>query len=109
MVIIFSQGDSFWIESFEFARDFVDAGIIETKTFTLSKAGTYLGGSATIDSQNADAATQQNLSATMKTTGNTHLTLGDNITAFNIQLGNNNGGGVTFGAYVFVFMRRPAK
>jgi len=109
MVIIFSQGDTFWIESFEFARDFIDAGQIETKVFTLEKAGTYLGGGATIDSQNADAATQRNLSATMKNTGNTHLTVGDQITAFHIQLGNENGGGVTFGAYVFVFMRRPAK
>jgi len=103
------MGDQFWIEAFEFTQDFIAANGIETKVFTLTKAGQFIGGSCSVDQQNADQADQAGRTANMKNTSNGHISVGDNLTAINVQLGNDSAASTTMGAYVILFLRRPAR
>jgi len=109
-MIIFQQGDQFWIESFEFTPDFISANSVEAKTFTLAKGGQYIGGSCVVDAPNGNAAFLAGVTATMKTTANLHIAIGTELKQFTVQLANDNGGGgTTIGAYVIIFMRRSAR
>jgi len=104
MTIIFQKGDEFWIETFARSRVSVAAGSSSGTTFTLERAGTFLGGQATIDAPTGALETGL-VGASIRTTGGLQIVLGDEITSFIAIRFNGDASALNLGAYVTMYMR----
>jgi len=107
MVIVYERGDEFWIDSLDLAIASVAAGGFANVTIPISRAGTFLAGSCSIDTGSASAATAHFVNVELQNqTGGNHMVVGDRITGIRIRKTNGAAAAVTFGAYVILFMRK---
>jgi len=103
---IFAQGNNWWIESFTVARAAIADQTERSTTHTLERAGVFIGGSATMD-HDIVASAVSGMSLVLRSSDNTELVLGENITTIESVFMNDSGGSKTAGEIVLVLLRKP--
>jgi len=108
MTIIFTMGDTFYIEAFFTTRVSVPAGTTTTIVLTLEKPGTLLGAIATPDMTTIAADTGL-CGAILAGGGSSSLTFGEEIAQVQLRLFNGDAGAQIIGGYTVLLMRRPGR
>jgi len=103
---IVAQGKGWHIESFTITRAAIADQAERVSTHTLERGGLLLGGSATMDHDLAASAVT-GLSLVLRSTDDSQLVLGENITALESVFMNDSGGSVTVGQTVMIWIRSP--
>jgi len=104
MTIVFQLGNSFWIEVFTVPRESFTGSTVSDRLQTLEKTGQFISAAVALDIGNLNATALTNLSCTLQLTDGTELVVGQNISTFNMQMGNSTGT-QTFGAHVIMLLR----
>jgi len=103
MVLIYSVGNLFWIETFTVPRTSVADSTVLVTAHTLERGGIFLGGTITLDhavTNNAGAC-----SAAIRNSDDSVLAIGQDLTAFESSLASDSGSAVVMGAQITIFMR----
>lgn len=104
MVVILDLGD-FWIETFIVARAAIAANTVSGAQVILTKAGRFVGGSVSLDTN--FAASTDDISCSMATDpANAEITYGLALTAIQVKRVNNTAAPITFGVKVVLFLRK---
>jgi len=104
MTLIFSQGNTFWIESFTVTRASIADQAERVSTHTLARSGILLGACATQDHDIAAAAVT-GLVLVLRATDDSQLVIGEDISALETVFMNDSGAAAIVGETVLVFMR----
>jgi len=109
LTIIFELGNEFWIEVFETVATAVTAGGNDVQDFTLTKAGFFLGVSA---SMNINANTAPNIAPMAHEIANvddSNLSIGQAITAIRTRTVNDGLASRTIKLSIILLMRGSAR
>jgi len=99
-----AQGTGWHIESFIVTRASISNQAERVSTHTLSKAGIFIGGSATMD-HDLGASAVTGLSLVLRSTDDSQLVIGEDITALESVFMNDSGSSVVVGETVMIFLR----
>jgi len=102
---VVAQGNNWWIESFDVPRATVLSATVRQTALTLERVGVFLGGSATFDLDLA--VNDANITLAIRNSDDTVLVIGQDLSAFECVMINNEGANRTCGAHVIIFMRKP--
>jgi len=103
MTLVF-QGSGWHAESFIVTRASIADQAERVSTHTLDKAGILIGGSATMDHDLAASAVT-GLSLVLRSTDDSQLVIGEDITAVESVFMNDSGGAAIVGETVMIFVR----
>jgi len=104
MTLIFSVGNTFWIEAFTVTRASIANQAERVSTHTLSRSGVLLGACATQDHDIAASAVT-GLNLVLRATDDSQLVIGEEITALESVFMNDSGAAAIVGETVLVLMR----
>jgi len=108
MALIFGQGNSFWIESFIVTRASIADQAERVTIHTLERSGKFLGAAATMDHDIAASAVT-GLQLVLRSTDDSQLVIGEDITALESVFMNDSGAAAIVGETVLIFMRGTGK
>jgi len=104
MTLVYSLGNTFWIESFTVTRASIADQAERVTAHTLEKSGQLIGACATMDHDIA-ATLVTGLNLVLRTTDDSQLVIGEKITALESVFMNDSGAAAIVGETVLVFMR----
>jgi len=104
MVLVYSIGNTFWIEVFTVTRASIADQAERVSTHTLEREGILLGAVATMDHDIA-ATLVTGLNLVVRATDDSQLVIGERISAVETVFMNDSGAAAIVGEIVIVLMR----